>query len=60
MLRIDLVLKKIGTPLVSKGLRNRLLGLALEPYISIALLHIPYFSVSASMYQAQSLNQPLS
>src|SRR5258706_1478690 len=58
VLRIDLVLKKIGRPLVSKGLRNRLLGLALEAYTSIALLHIPYFSVLASMYEAQSLNQP--
>src|SRR5258706_6332460 len=37
--RIDLVLNKIRIPLVSKGLRNRLLALALDAYISI-IYHI--------------------
>ena len=52
VLRIGLVLNKISIPLISKGLRNRLLALALEAYISITLLHIPYF-LSRHLYKAQ-------
>src|SRR5258706_14996896 len=45
VLRIDLVMNKISTSLVAKGLQNCLLALALEAYMPIRLSHMPYYVV---------------
>jgi len=54
---IDLLLNTINIPLVAEGLQNRHLVLAFEAFISIRLLQIPYYIVSAATHRAQSLSQ---